>query len=72
MRWEITIEAWPYSTGKGADNDQKAAGERVRRFYVYAEDMREAYKLAQAYSEGVRSHDAVWEAPIMGIMRIEQ
>jgi hypothetical protein len=64
MRWRITIEAWPHSTGKGQENDQAAAGDRVRYFYTDADDMREAYKLAQAYSEGVQSHDMVWRAPI--------
>lgn len=69
-RWEIHIEAWPHSTGKGADADQAAAGERNHYFYVYAEDIGEALKMAQCFAEGMESSPAVWRAPIVAI-RIE-
>ena len=66
-RWRITIQVWPYSTGRGADEDQKAAGERVRYFYVNAHDIRDAMKMAQCFAEGIETSPAVWKAPIYGV-----
>lgn len=74
MRWRITIAVWPHSTGNGTASDKKAAGaeDGDRYFYVEAEDFRDASRLAFAYSEGVKSHPAVWQAPIMGVHRHDQ
>ena len=66
-RWRITIQVWPHSTGAGQEADQKAAGERVLYFYVNANDMGEAYKLARCFAQGVEANPAVWKAPIFGI-----
>ena len=71
MRWRLTIEAWPHATGSGQAADQKAAGERIIYFYVDAEDIQEAFKMARCYSEGVAANPAVWKAPIMGVHRHE-
>jgi hypothetical protein len=69
-RWRITIEAWPHSTGKGADKDQALAGEREQTFHVVAYDIREAMKLADCISEGMQSNPMVWKAPIKGIIQV--
>ena len=66
-RWRITIEAWPHSTGNGAEADQKAAGDRERYFYVDADDIEHAMKMARCFAEGMRANPAVWMAPIMGV-----
>jgi len=67
LRWRITIEAWPHSTGKGQEEDQKAAGDRERYFYVDAEDIADAMKMARCFAEGMKANPAVWMAPIMGV-----
>lgn len=69
MRWRITIAVYPHSTGNGQDEDRKAAGveDEDRYFYVNAHDFDEAAKMARCYSDGVKSHPMVWEAPIMGV-----
>lgn len=67
MRWIITIEAWPHSTGNGQDSDQVAAGERVQSYCVNARDITEALYLANCIAKGMRSNPMVWQAPIVGI-----
>jgi hypothetical protein len=69
MKWSVTIEAWPYSTGKGCDHDQKNAGDRVQCFMVEADNISEAMKLAKAIQTGMKASPHVWEAPIYGIER---
>lgn len=69
--WNITIEAWPYSTGNGADADQKAAGDREQCYYVSAESIAEAITLARCIVDGIQSNPAVWQAPITGITRVK-
>lgn len=66
-RWRITIQAWPHSTGNGQDADQKAAGDRERYFYVNAESIRDAMKMAECFAQGMEHNPAVWHAPIMGV-----
>ncbi len=67
LRWRITIEAWPHSTGAGQEADQKAAGDRTHYFYVDAEDIRDAMRMAECFAEGMKRNPAVWMAPIMGV-----
>jgi hypothetical protein len=73
MRWRIAIETWPHSTGKGQAVDREAAGavDGERYFYVDAEDVTEALKLAQCIAMGIESHPAVWKAPIYGVHRYD-
>ncbi len=63
-KWDITIEAWPYSTGNGQEADQKAAGPRSKTFRVRAEDFNQAVRFAQTLAAGVKANPAVWRAPI--------
>lgn len=74
MRWRISIAIYAHSTGNGAEADKKAAGadEGDIYFYVDAQDFKEASKMAQCFSDGVRANPAVWEAPIMGVHRYEE
>jgi hypothetical protein len=71
MRWKITIAVYAHSTGNGAVADKKAAGaeDGDHYFYVDADDFRTAAKMAACFSEGVKSHPMVWEAPIIGVNR---
>lgn len=66
-RWRITIEVWPHSTGAGQEADQKAAGDRTNYFYVDAQDIADAMKMARCYAEGLERNPAVWRAPIRGV-----
>lgn len=66
-RGRITIQAWPHSTGRGADVDQKEAGEREHYFYVDADDIRAAMKMATCFQQGMERNPMVWHAPIMGV-----
>ena len=70
-RWHVVIEVWPGSSGKGRDADQAAAGDRTQSYYVDAEEISGALKLANCVVEGIVSNPAVWMAPIMGITRVK-
>ena len=69
MRWKIAIEAWPHSTGNGNEADKKAAGadEGAHYFYVDADDIHEAMKMARCLAKGIERNPAVWKAPIFGV-----
>lgn len=73
MYWRITIAIYPHSTGAGQEADRKAAGaeDGLRYFCVEAQDFRDAAKMAKCYSAGIKSHPAVWEAPIMGVCQYD-
>jgi len=43
------------------------AGERAHYFYVDAEDIGEAMKMARCFAEGMERNPAVWRAPIYGV-----
>jgi hypothetical protein len=66
--WIVTIEAWPHSTGNGNEIDQAAAGDRIKSYPVRAEDMADAFRMAEAIAMGVRANPAVWRAPITAII----
>lgn len=70
-RWQITIEAWPHSTGNTREKDQEAAGERLQSYYVDAENIKEAVRIGGYISEAMQSNPAVWRAPITAIMRVK-
>ena len=70
MRWKITIEAWPHSTGNGNEADQAAAGDRSSEYVVTAQDIKGAMVHAEDIQVGIKHNPAVWEAPIVGIVRI--
>jgi hypothetical protein len=67
--WKVTIEAWPHSTGRGAQVDQHEAGERVASYPVRAVDMADAMRMAEAVAMGVRANPMVWRAPITAIVK---
>jgi hypothetical protein len=68
-RWQIMLEVWPHSTGNGSNVDQIAAGERAPFFYVDADDIRGALKMAPCICQGIKHNPAVWEAPIHAIYK---
>jgi len=68
-RWLVTIEAWPHSTGNGADKDQLAAGDRTQKFAVRAEGMADAFRCAEFIAQGMRTNPMVWRAPITAIVK---
>jgi hypothetical protein len=69
FRWQITIEAWPYATGRGRAADQKDCGGREHVFQVVAHDMAGAFDRAQLLASGMRTNPAMWQAPITKIER---
>lgn len=70
-KWHVIIEAWPRSTGKGADVDQAAAGDRSQSYYVDADDIKGALQFARCIADGMTANPAVWIAPILGITRVK-
>jgi hypothetical protein len=70
-KYLITVQVWPYSgisNGKGAKGDQELVGDQHRSFEIDAQDFADAYKQARLIVQGIRSHGAVWEVPITGII----
>jgi hypothetical protein len=67
--WHAEIHVWPYSTGNGRENDQKAAGERVQKITVHADDIASALKMVQLFANGIETGPMVWQAPIVSIAR---
>lgn len=66
--WKITVCVWPYSTGVGAAEDQKAAGERTQVLEVSATDIRDALRQAELFVQGIKTNPRVWQAPIKSIV----
>jgi hypothetical protein len=62
--WRATIEVWPHSTGNGREADQAACGPRRREITFNAESARDALRLAELVSEGIRTNPMVWQAPV--------
>ena len=67
--WKISIEAWPHSSGLGAEAEQKLCGDRVAVFAVRAVDMKAAFEAAEQIAMGMRTNPAVWRAPIVEIKK---
>lgn len=67
--WQVSIEIWPYSTGNGRDEDQKACGERTRTFTVIAHDIFDVIEQAKMIVHGIKTNPAVWQAPIKSIVQ---
>jgi hypothetical protein len=65
-RWKATIQCWAYSTGKGADVDQKNAGDRERVVDLgHCADINEAMGKATLFRRGMETSPHVWQAPII-------
>lgn len=67
--WKVTIEAWPHSTGRSQEIDQKEAGERSANYTVRGIDMGDALKAAEYIATGIRANPMVWRAPITAIVK---
>lgn len=65
-RWRISIEVYPFS---GADPKAAGSEDGPHNFYVDANDIREAMKMAECFQQGMKRNPAVWEAPILGVHR---
>jgi len=65
--YEVVIEVWPHSTGRGAEVDQKQAGAREQRFQVKADDIRGAMVMAETICLGLRQNPIVYITPIKSI-----
>lgn len=63
-RWRITIDPMPFS---GADPKAAASEDGPHHFYVDADDIRVAVKMAECIQQGMKRNPAVWEAPILGV-----
>lgn len=69
-RWNLAIKVWPFSgisEGKGAAGDQAMVGPVERTFTFKAADFADAVTKAELIQQGVKSHDRVWEAPIVSL-----
>jgi len=69
FRWKIAIEAVPFSSGKGAEADAKAAGAEDGPLFFYADgdDIHAAVKMARCFADGIECNPAVWKARVIGI-----
>jgi hypothetical protein len=65
--WLISMDVWPFSTGAGADKDQKAAGDRLQVISVQAEDIGNALKLGNLFAKGIKTNPSVWQVRIKKI-----
>jgi hypothetical protein len=65
--YEVVIEVWPHSTGRGSEVDQKQAGAREQRFQVRADDMRAAMVVAETICVGLKQNPIVYMTPIKSI-----
>lgn len=65
-RWKIEIQIMPFS---GACPKAAGAADGNPYFYVDAENMRGAMKAAEHVQMGIKANPAVWEAPIIAIVK---
>ena len=63
----IVFKAWPFSTGKGADEDLRVAGPEQREFKIVAHSLKEAQAAALNIRRGILSSGHVWQAPLQSI-----
>lgn len=63
MRWKITVNVWPHSTGRGQDIDQAAAGAREQSFTIDGDEFAAAYKAAKFIVVGIEASPARLESP---------
>lgn len=70
MKWRGEVHLWPYSTGRGQAVDQRDAGDRIQVIEIVAADFDEALKLVRQFREGLSRNPAVWQAPIMSLVRV--
>lgn len=67
FKWRATIHVWPHSSGRGADIDQKEAGERVQTVEVSADRIDAALAMVNLYRRGIETNPMVWQAVIYGL-----
>lgn len=70
MKWKVTVVVMAYSTGRGADADRKAAGNREQSTVVECDTIRHALRFADAFVNGIKTNPAVWEVQVYAIERI--
>jgi hypothetical protein len=70
--WTVIIEVGPHSTGNGQENDQKLVGPTVQKFTVDSVEFSDAFELAKAVEQGIRSNPMVWRTEIIGVIRVDQ
>jgi hypothetical protein len=69
--YEVVIETWAHSTGRGAVVDQMQAGARESRYRVRAENIKEAMDIANTICIGIQQNPMVWQTPIKSIGQVE-
>lgn len=69
--WTVIIWVASHSTGNGAANDQKVVGGSIQRFTIDSVKFSDAFELAKAIEQGIRSNPMVWETELLGIIRVD-
>lgn len=69
--WEVIIETWPHSTGRGNTVDQMQAGARQATYEIQADSIQEALKLSEIICLGIHQNPIVWQTKITRIMQLE-
>lgn len=63
-----TILFWPYSTGNGADVDQKRVGPKEQKFELKADDFHDACKKLDILLRGIRTNPDLWNCPVESLV----
>lgn len=64
--WEITMYVWPFS-----GVDKKWVGGKEQKFRVHAKDFDDAVIQGNNILTGIRTNPDVWQAGILGVMRVQ-
>ena len=65
--WEVKIQQWPHSTGRGSKTDQEQAGARELVFHIRADDMKSAMNVATIICIGLKQNPIIYKTPIQSI-----
>lgn len=68
--WELVVEAWPFSTGAGQEQDQQSCGPRSVPCHVRCDSVHEAVKYADIVSQTLKRNPAIWKAPITSVRKL--
>ncbi len=68
--YDIVIEVWPHSTGRGSSVDQMQAGAREQHYRVIADRLQDALVIAETLCIGIQQNPIVWQTPIKSIGQV--
>lgn len=66
-KWRVEFDVWAFSTGEGADKDQKKVGDKVQKFEVTADEIEDALYKANLIKTGIKTNPAVWRVRVRSV-----